>query len=298
MSVVSQSTVEENKNVHYLIAEPGCITTIIVKEKAIVEVKVNLVGSAISLELLRILSRENATRPTGEAFKPYLLGVGLNISTLSEEVIGRCLTQPKAVSRNFNSIKNFPLQIGIFSTAKLRLDYVRQGQVKRLVNNSSLIILIIMSAYLAFTYLNLTDKIKLIESATASKHQHKSANTTLLKNSTSLDVTTLQEMKEAKLVIAELGIPWNRIFTEIEALSQENISLLQLQTDINNSTITITGEAKDLTAITNYIKALAESKFFSDVHLLSHQVKSIDIQNSSAFTIKAVWDHKNQKTDR
>jgi Tfp pilus assembly protein PilN len=97
------------------------------------------------------------------------------------------------------------------------------------------------------------------------------------------------ELRYANRVINQLALPWDRLFTEVEASVGERVILLSIEPDMSSNTLQITAEAEDLDAMLVYAKRLRASKVFKDAHLKSHQLQ-IDVPGKPVrFVVNAKW---------
>jgi hypothetical protein len=99
----------------------------------------------------------------------------------------------------------------------------------------------------------------------------------------------LGEIEQANQVLRQLGFPWSELFTAVEASGGEHVALLSLEPDIQKSAVKISGEAKDLDAVLDYVRQLARREVFSGVLLQSHQVHREDPHKPVRFTLFANW---------
>lgn len=104
------------------------------------------------------------------------------------------------------------------------------------------------------------------------------------------------ELKIANKVVARLAMPWGDLFREIETSVDENVSLLNVEPDTEKSELRIMAEAKNFTAMLDYIKRLRASEVFKDAHIQSHQVQVSDPQKPVRFMVNAKWTLLPQKS--
>lgn len=95
------------------------------------------------------------------------------------------------------------------------------------------------------------------------------------------------QLKQATLVIDQLAFPWDQLFKTIETSVNDDISVLSVQPDTKNGFVTLDVEARNWSAMLNYVKRLSNSVFFTEAHLVNHQVQQDDIQKPIRFTIVA-----------
>ena len=97
------------------------------------------------------------------------------------------------------------------------------------------------------------------------------------------------EIQHAAAVIDRLAFPWDKLFGIVENSVDEDIAVLSIEPDIGNGVVVLSLEAKDWNAMLGYIKRLSKEKFFTDVHLVSHQVRQSDPQKPVRFVLSCAW---------
>lgn len=97
------------------------------------------------------------------------------------------------------------------------------------------------------------------------------------------------EVNQANQVVRQLSLPWNALFTAVEASSGQNIALLSLEPDLQKGTVKISGEAKDLNALLSYTRQLSTREIFDSVMLQNHQIQQADPQKPLRFSLLAEW---------
>lgn len=100
---------------------------------------------------------------------------------------------------------------------------------------------------------------------------------------------TAQEIKHANEVLQQLSQPWGELFQAIESASVKQVVLLALEPDAEKHVVKISGEAKNIVAVLEYVKKLSEQKVFSSVYLQSHQIQQQDAEKPVRFTLNASW---------
>jgi Tfp pilus assembly protein PilN len=97
-----------------------------------------------------------------------------------------------------------------------------------------------------------------------------------------------QEVRVANAVIEHINIPWDRLFRELEAATGADVALLAIQPDPGTGQIRISGEARKLDAVLEYIRRLEARDGLSNVLLLGHELKDTP-SRPVAFTLSAEW---------
>jgi len=97
------------------------------------------------------------------------------------------------------------------------------------------------------------------------------------------------EVSRAKNVIANLTLPWARMFAAIETSDRKSVALLSIQPDAAKRRIMIGGEAKNFDAMLEYVRQLEASKTLQNVYVVSHEVQRRDPQHPVRFMLEASW---------
>lgn len=82
---------------------------------------------------------------------------------------------------------------------------------------------------------------------------------------------------------------WATLLDAIESVQAKKVALLVLEPDATNGKLRVTAEAKDVTAMLDYLKQLQQQPGLRDVVLLSQQVNEDDPQQPVRFVVGAQW---------
>ena len=82
---------------------------------------------------------------------------------------------------------------------------------------------------------------------------------------------------------------WATLLNVIEAMATKKVALLVLEPDPTNGKVRMTAEAKDVSAMLDYVKQLQQQPGLHDVVLLSQQVNEDDPQQPVRFIVGAQW---------
>ena len=88
------------------------------------------------------------------------------------------------------------------------------------------------------------------------------------------------------------GVPnraWATLLNVFEAMETRKVALLLLEPDPLNGKVRVTAEAKDVSAMLDYLKRLQQQPGLRDVVLLSQQVNEDDPQQPVRFIVGAQW---------
>ncbi len=97
------------------------------------------------------------------------------------------------------------------------------------------------------------------------------------------------EIKYANGVLNKLTLPWDKLFQAVEWSSGKNVALLGIEPDADKHELRITAEARNLGALTQYIRQLSRQEIFTSVYLQSHQIQQQIPERPVRFTLVAGW---------
>lgn len=98
-----------------------------------------------------------------------------------------------------------------------------------------------------------------------------------------------KEITQANMILDQINFPWETLFDSIESAATEEIALLSLQPNVSNRTLRISGEAKDMSELLDFVEALEREKIFENVHLLNYKVKQENPHRPIVFLLTAAW---------
>ncbi len=90
-------------------------------------------------------------------------------------------------------------------------------------------------------------------------------------------------------ILRQLNLPWEAVFDALELAASEKIALLSLQPSVSGQTIRITGEARDLAALVEYVQALELEPVLKNAHLASYKTRQDHPRRPIVFSIIATW---------
>ena len=99
----------------------------------------------------------------------------------------------------------------------------------------------------------------------------------------------VQEVNRANEVLQRLTLPWNALFQAVETAAGKEVALLALEPDLEKQQVKISGEARDYSAVLNYVTQLEAQAVFGPVYLQSHQVQEQDPEKPVRFALLATW---------
>lgn len=95
------------------------------------------------------------------------------------------------------------------------------------------------------------------------------------------------EQKQWMELRLERDFAWNQLFQAVEQTANANIELLEFRPDKRNRSVILSGEARDGSALTKFLEALAAQPALEKVHLLHQQAVVRDRLETVSFEIKA-----------
>lgn len=168
---------------------------------------------------------------------------------------------------------------------ELRLDYQRSPQP---VSAGGFLLLALALALLlasGFYYSDLSAQSALLE-ATSGQIERRAQGEQLSERAAA---ALALEVKRANEVLRQLTMPWGGLFQTLETAAGKDVALLTLEPDTDKRQVKISGEAKDMTALLDYMKRLENRDAFGTVYLQSHHVQLQDPDKPVRFVLQAMW---------
>jgi len=100
---------------------------------------------------------------------------------------------------------------------------------------------------------------------------------------------TQQEVKQAREILHQLNLPWETLFDSLELAASREVALLSLQPNVASRVIRISGEARNLTGLVEYVEALERETVFKNAHLISYRVRQDHPRRPIVFSIATTW---------
>jgi hypothetical protein len=98
-----------------------------------------------------------------------------------------------------------------------------------------------------------------------------------------------REVAKANEVLRRITLPWDELFAAVESAAPSEVALLTMEPDAEKRLLKITGEAKHVAAMFDYIRTLERRPMFQTVTLSNHQEQITDPQRPIRFTLMAAW---------
>jgi len=96
-------------------------------------------------------------------------------------------------------------------------------------------------------------------------------------------------LKKIRETVADLSTPWNALLGALETIQAPDIALLNLQPNKKKQQLTLTGQAKNVQKMLDYVQAVSSLKMLSNAYLQNHVVEMNDPNKPVNFTIVANW---------
>lgn len=97
------------------------------------------------------------------------------------------------------------------------------------------------------------------------------------------------EIKHAAGIVQQLSLDWNQLFRAVQLSAGAQVALLSIQPDAVKQVIRITGEARDMDAMLEYVTRLRRQHALAQVILTNHEIKAQDPDKPVQFSISAKW---------
>jgi hypothetical protein len=98
-----------------------------------------------------------------------------------------------------------------------------------------------------------------------------------------------EEILVARDTIQRLALPWDRLFSALEATATDKVALLSIEPEPKSATVLISGEATDYRAALAYVSQLGRAPALEQAHLVKHERRHDDPQQPLAFSVSASW---------
>jgi len=104
-----------------------------------------------------------------------------------------------------------------------------------------------------------------------------------------INKATEQELRQVDGILRQLNLPWEALFDSLEMAASREVALLSLQPSVSGQTLRITGEARDLVALVEYVQALEREPVLKNAHLASYKTRQDHPLHPVTFSIIATW---------
>ena len=105
-----------------------------------------------------------------------------------------------------------------------------------------------------------------------------------------------KEKLQIQQMVSVLTVPWVELLEGIEQADMQNIVLINLSPNLRKQQIQLSGEAKDLPSVLQYVKQLEMQPMLSQVYLQKHVVNTQSIAKQVTFNVIARWEMSNESS--
>lgn len=98
-----------------------------------------------------------------------------------------------------------------------------------------------------------------------------------------------QEVIRANAVLANLALPWDELFGELEAASHPNVALLSILPESSGRRVRLVGEARRFEELLVYISQVEATAGFANAMLAKHELRPSGGETVVSFTLTADW---------
>jgi len=98
-----------------------------------------------------------------------------------------------------------------------------------------------------------------------------------------------KEIKNANVILERINFPWEALFDSIENAASNDVALLSLLPNVSNQSLRIGGEARNMSVLLDFVKAMEHETIFVNTHLLHYKIKKGSSQQPILFQITTSW---------
>lgn len=169
----------------------------------------------------------------------------------------------------------------------LTLDFKRDPFLRRSLGAWLLLVGTCAGVAVALSFAEADQDLLQVRQQTAQLQQE---STPLAGPKSTMDVTQLAtEIKHANDIIRQLNMPWDKLFMALESTANNQVALLFIQPDARKQLIHISGEAKNLDAVLDYLAQLRGQETLVQIVLTGHEIKLQDPDKPVRFSLSAKW---------
>ena len=176
---------------------------------------------------------------------------------------------------------------------RLRLKFPDRGQSVPQIDFSILLIglLVLAGVLLQFRQVteevnHWTNRVERLEKQQQQKAAPRTRSTPRIKE---FSQEIRKEITQANAILDQINLPWETLFDAIEHAATDEIALLSLQPNVASRTLRLSGEAKSMSELLDFVEALERELVFENVHLLNYKVKQDNPHRPIIFLLTAAW---------
>lgn len=171
----------------------------------------------------------------------------------------------------------------------LKLDYGSHHGLSKLFGFLLLCAVLILAGTMAWYFNQLRQQTMHIESMVDRLERRVSGRTAAAEVNPLPPVKLAEIMKFSNHAIHQLNLPWDVLFTQLEAAKSDGIALLGIEPNAKSDAIKVEGEAKDYAAMLKYVRSLSAQGVLQNVYLTAHKMDDQNPDKPVHFTLEASW---------
>jgi len=176
---------------------------------------------------------------------------------------------------------------------RLRLRFPDRGQSVPHIDFSILLIGLLMLAGVLLQFRQVTEEVNhwtnRVERLEKQQQQKAAPRTRSTPRIKEFSQEIRKEITQANAILDQINLPWETLFDAIEHAATEEIALLSLQPNVASRTLRLSGEAKSMSELLDFVEALERELIFENVHLLNYKVKQDNPHRPIIFLLTAAW---------
>ena len=171
----------------------------------------------------------------------------------------------------------------------LQLDYQRDHRRTPWIGIALLLLGFLVAGMGASRYKSLTEDVAQWEQRNSDVERRLERKAVKPKREPKDTQLVAQQITQANEVVRQLGLPWELLFREVEAARSDRVALLAIEPDAQKHVVRITGEARQLEDVLDYVTRLGKSRHLVDIYLQSHQAQTTMPDQPIRFALMAGW---------
>lgn len=164
--------------------------------------------------------------------------------------------------------------------SRLDLELLRPGTARRIGGMVILAVGILLILAVAAHFIRTQQRIAAMEAGT---------NPVIDIATTKGGAAEIEETKAVREGIAHLALPWDTLFSALEKVPADTITLVSVEPDTQKNTVKIVAETPDVYAMLEYVRSLSGQAQLKDVLLGQYEVRLDDPNQPVRFTLTAAW---------
>ena len=175
-------------------------------------------------------------------------------------------------------------------SVKLDLEFIQQPALSS-ANWLSMSILLLSLLMVALTWQDYQNQqLKLADTSLQLKQFNQQTIPKSQPSKMDAALVTPDQTKQLTEAVNMLATPWSNLLMAIEQADMQDIALLSLEPNSKKQLVLLTGEAKSLSIVLQYIKQLQQTPMLAQVYLQKHSIDETDASKPVRFSLLAKWD--------